>query len=434
MVEIFLNNDYINRNMNLKTLDTNWVRQAISRLAYGETTEKGIRPNISKKNLLKKGKLSPKKLPKTKILDHINHKTTIYYYGNGRRKDKNTLVMIDIDIQKIQKKGSTQGAINFVEHLKEKFKSLYYEPSTNKKGIHAYFLLEKEGHDAKRVNKILKGFENWLRAEAKKIGADIEQVEVKGSCPELVYHNNEIINIKYGTLAKLPRDIDVAKECKIFNIDEIEKEYFIQKKEKENKGSVSNKLFNEKDLEELKRYEEFFVSEIKSLKAREFRVTKHDWAVATMILLFINTNPNSDDSVPTDRIRGLWNSLYEKGDINRKWNHHRWKAIRDKLSELDLIEWIDNKYTFGDKGKKIKGQACKWKLTKKFVLILTQKAQILAPETERVSLMDSRTSNKEKTNTNSSKHSYLVPVLRYIIDRDKLYRMSLKVYDSLCYV
>ena len=176
-------------------LDTNWVRKAISRLAYGEKTENGIRPNISKKNLLKDGKLVPRKLPENKIKDHINGKSTIYYYGNGRKRDKNTLVMIDIDIQKIQKKGTTEGAVNFVEHLKEKFESLYYEPSTNRKGIHAYFLLEKEGCDAKQVNTILKGFENWLREEAKKTNADIEQVEVKGNCPEIIQILVSLMNL-----------------------------------------------------------------------------------------------------------------------------------------------------------------------------------------------------------------------------------------------
>jgi len=88
-----------------ETFDAKWVRKAISRLAYGEKTAKGIRPNISKKNLLRSGRLAPRKLSENKIKDHVSGKTTIYYYGNGRRKDKNTLVMIDIDIQKTQKKG-----------------------------------------------------------------------------------------------------------------------------------------------------------------------------------------------------------------------------------------------------------------------------------------------------------------------------------------
>jgi len=418
-----------------ETFDAKWVRKAISRLAYGEKTAKGIRPNISKKNLLRSGRLAPRKLSENKIKDHVSGKTTIYYYGNGRRKDKNTLVMIDIDIQKTQKKGSTEGAINFVEHLKDKFKSLYYEPSTNKKGIHAYFLLEKEGHDAKHVNKVLKGFENWLRTEALKIEADIEQVEVKGNCPELIYHEDEIKNIKYGTLAKLPRDIETARGCKVFNIKEIEKEFYIQRKYKEIKGSVSNKLFNEKDLLELKNYEEFFNLKIKDLKGRGFRVTAHDWSIGTMILLFVNKNPNTDESVPTERIKGLWDSLYSKGDINRGWNHHRWKAIRDKLSELGLIDWIDNKYTFGNKEKKIKGIACKWKLTEKFILTIRTLTKTSSQETERASLMDSEPNTKEKDITPSgSKHSYLVPILRFLIDKRKLYSMTMKLYDNFCYV
>ena len=409
---------------NIKKEDIAWIWQSTSRIAYGEKTSVGVRPNISKRNIFKNDKILARKIPRKKIQKHLNGEQTIYYYGSGSVKDQNTLVMIDVDVQKSKKLGSTQGAYDFINHIKLKFPNLYYEPSTNGKGIHAYIILKKENNDAKRINSVLKGFENWCRAESEKIKADIETVEIKGNCPEIIYKNKKPVNIKYGTLAKLPRNINAAKNSCTISIEKIIDEFYIEYKKEKKIGSCSGKLFSKKDIDHLKQLEMYFNNEIKSLKANKWRVTSHDFAIALMILLFIYKNPNIDQSIPTERVKELWISLYKSNDIQRNWNHHRWKSIRDHLSQMNLIEWFDNKYSYGNKEKNIKGIACKWKLKEKYVLYVLNYGKNTKEGQERAPLMDTNSYNKEKEYDNiNTKRFFIKPILRFLLENDRFDRV-----------
>lgn len=394
--------------------EINWIKEKISGIAYGEKTVSGVRPNVSKKNLIKNNKLFVKRLPNYKITDHVKNEKTIYFYGNGKCKSEETLVMIDIDINKNNKKGSIKGAIDFVNLLKkEYFPNLYFESSTNGEGIHGYFILKKLSFSANYVNKTLKNFENWIKNIAKSSKADIEDVEIKGLCPEINYHNNKISNIKYGTLAKLPRNIQTfyKENNQYLSIQEIEKQYSCFKINKnKNIGSVSNKLFQKEDLKNLPEYKNIFnkLTNNCKLKARNHVVTDDDFSIALLILFFIKNNPNSDGSIPTERVKQLWKSLYHYHDVNRNWNHHRWKTIRDFLSLNGYINWKDNNYSFGDKKSKKKGIACKWELSQKFLLYV-QNALSRRETKKRASLMDSIKIINIKIKENTR---YLVPILK----------------------
>lgn len=414
-------------------IEINWIKQKISGIAYGEKTISGVRPNVSKKNLIKKDKLFVKRLPNYKITDHTKNEKTIYFYGNGKSKSEETLVMIDIDVNKNKKKGSLQGAKDFADFIKkEYFPNLYIESSTNGEGIHGYFILKKLSFSANYVNKTLKNFENWIKNIAKVSNADIEDVEIKGLCPEINYHNNKISNIKYGTLAKLPRNIETfyKKNNQYLSIQEIEKQYssFKLKNKNKNIGSVSNKLFQEDDLKILPEYKKIFnlLTNNCKLKARNHIVTDDDFSIALLILFFIKKNPNIDGSIPTERVKQLWKSLYHYHDVNRNWNHHRWKTIRDFLSLNGYINWKDNNYSFGDKKNKKKGIACKWELSQKFLSYIRNTLSPRKTE-ERASLMDSINiiNIKIKENTRC-----LVPVLKCLttINYEKI---LIKLYSSM---
>jgi hypothetical protein len=286
-------------------IKTSWLRNKISQIAYGEKRPQGIRPNISKRNIIKNNKILARRIPNNKILDHINNDKTLYYYGNGKSKDKHTLVMIDIDVHKKQNLGSTKGAIEFAKYLADFFPNLYYEKSTNEKGIHAYIILEKENISSNIVNKTLKKFENWLKNEAEKIKADIEIVEIKGLCPEILYKNGKIINIKYGTLAKIPRNLEeiTNRKNEIININKLEEKFsFKKEKELKNKkeGSTTNKLFSDKDLSYMEKYKEIFNELTKGqiLKARNHTVTEDDFSIGLLILILMFSyhiiTPNCD--------------------------------------------------------------------------------------------------------------------------------------------
>jgi hypothetical protein len=94
-------------------------------------------------------------------------------------------------------------------------------------------------------------------------------------------------------------------------------------------------------------------------------VTETDFAQAVVLLRFFTENRNPDGSLPQRRVQELWTALYDAGDFTRPWNHHRWKAIRDWLSEMGWLDWQDHRYQIGTgRGD---GQACKWRLHEEFV-------------------------------------------------------------------
>ena len=61
---------------------------------------------------------------------------------------------------------------------------------------------------------------------------------------------------------------------------------------------------------------------------------------------------NPDGSMPLKRIEAIWDAAYEAGDTIRAFSYHRFKAIRDMLPDMGLLEWDDSTYRFG--------RACRW--------------------------------------------------------------------------
>lgn len=393
---------------NQKNKNIKFIKNLISRSNYGIKTSAGIRPSLTKASLKKNYK---KQISKKLMLEHWNNEETVYFYGNENIHEDLSLVMIDIDVNKKEKKGSLNGAINFAKNIKEKIGDFHSELSTNGNGIHIYLIIDKCKKAAHEVNEILKKFENYLRKEKEKLNADIELVEVKGSLHEIEYKNKNISQIKFGTLAKIPRDINsfIKYKNKKIKIKDIEKNFNFEFKEKTKKeGSISKKHINKEELFKLKDYEEISMKLFgeKKLKAGKFAVTHKDISIFLLLFNFFSKNKNSDNSMPTERFMVLWKKLYECGDIDRAWNHHRFKYIRDLFSKRGLINWIDNTYYFGDKTIGEKGIACKWEI-KKEVYMYSEKTQ----KEKRASLMD--TSAKESARIADIKRlfEYKVPVL-----------------------
>src|SRR5271166_1335361 len=84
----------------------------------------------------KHGWLKPKRphplkklvLPNYRYHDHFNGDDTLYYSANPRTDAEHAMFMIDTDVQKKRRLGSTAGAIAFHDHLKNYFPGLYDEP------------------------------------------------------------------------------------------------------------------------------------------------------------------------------------------------------------------------------------------------------------------------------------------------------------------
>ena len=95
-------------------------------------------------------------------------------------------------------------------------------------------------------------------------------------------------------------------------------------------------------------------------------VTEEDMAVFLMLLKFFTANMNANGSLPTARWRELWKALFEAGDIERAWCHHRFARMRYFLSDKDLLSWQDENFVVGvldEAGRFVPGEAAKWRAT-----------------------------------------------------------------------
>jgi hypothetical protein len=309
--------------------------------------------------------------------------------------------------------GTPQGALAFAEHLKRvRFPGLYFEPSAGVKGIHGYIIVRKLGRSAKEVNAALHRLQDWLVAEAKRVNADIELVEVKGTCLDVTFNYGMMETVKYGSFAKMPREAHRFQEWQnttVLSLAELEGSQFevntqpeifaiptstVKKpKKKILAGSVTGSFITDEELACIPRYEALYnqMTSGKNLKARNFSVTAHDFAIALLLLQFFKKNPNPDDSLPTKRVAKLWTALYRaESEVQRPWNHHRWKAIRDFLSMRGHINWTDNRYQYGEKveGDFVPGIACKFTITDEFAESLDMIVAVKATSTGGASFVD----------------------------------------------
>ena len=88
---------------------------------------------------------------------HWSGEETFYFTAAGSSRCNEILVNLDIDCHG---SGTERGALDTAEYLKATFfPGLYHEPSTNGRGRHGYFVLEKCGLNAEGVKVLLKGLE-----------------------------------------------------------------------------------------------------------------------------------------------------------------------------------------------------------------------------------------------------------------------------------
>ena len=362
-----------------------WLRDKVFCHVYGEKVGDDVYPSMTKEAFVgfynERG--HGKRLPNYKLQDHFDRLKTYYYFSSPNKTAEYALAMIDIDVLKTKMLGSPEGAKEFAALLRTRFPNLYVEASTGGKGQHAYLLVRKLGHSAEKVKAALKHLEKWLRQQAK--GFDIEIVEVKGTPPVVKYRDGGSIEaITYGSFAKLPREfgrfaewaatttMTVAELLALPLVEEVaqaepEKQ---AKADKHQVGSVSGKNISQEELDLMPAWERLFkqARKNKPLHGDRWAVTETDFAQAVVLLRFFTENRNPDGSLPQRRVRELWTALFDAGDFTRPWNHHRWKAIRDWMSQMGWLDWQDHRYQIGTGHGD--GRACRWRLHEDFVQIL----------------------------------------------------------------
>lgn len=358
-----------------------WLRERTFQEVYGYEKlvqdEREARPSLTKEMFQwrRNRRIHIRKLANYKYKDHFDRKATYYYFGNPTTSS--TLVMLDIDVQKTLKKGSTEGAVAFVKHLKNIWPDLYFEPSTGGKGIHAYLVLEKHGQDAQTVNAFLKTLQDWLRAEQEFTKADIELVEVKGTCPIIAMRDGKVESVKYGMFAKIPREAHRFEELAATTVLHIKDALpqssglvfkVIEPKKKTVSGSVSGKNISDDELALIPHFERHYEALGTVLRDQRYIVSSNDFAVFCVLQRFFFDNMNVDGTLPIRRVKKFWDALHECDQADRPFNHHRFKVIRDFLSQNRHIDWQDHRYQWSEGDKK--GIACKWRVTNHFYELL----------------------------------------------------------------
>jgi hypothetical protein len=325
--------------------------------------------------------------------DHFNNRKTFYFTADGRSSVAEVLINIDIDCHGA---GSLAGEIAFAEHLMATlFPNLYYETSTNGNGVHGYIVVVKGDLGDEGLNSALIVLDRWLKHELSSGKWDVENVEVKGQCPEFTWGMKkfELKTYKSGQLAKLPREALTradellgttrikVEELRRFRVPEAVKvesdasvvsekkrpEKSAVSEKKKRTGSIAGRHFGEDELAKLNggylSLAKDLIGEKRLVATGRKVVTVEDLAVFLMLLRFFTNNMNADGSLPTARWREMWMALYSCGDIERGWCHHRYARMRNFLEEQGLLSWENEDFTVGvfdDAGRFVPGEAAKW--------------------------------------------------------------------------
>lgn len=348
---------------------------------FGERLPIGIRPSCNKvefQHRYNAGRFT-RHLKNEDFSEHFLGQRTLYFFGTPRISDEYTLVMIDIDVLKALGLGSTAGAISFAEHLKSIWPNLYYERSTNGKGIHAYILVRKCQVGAEAVNESLDRLAAFLRHQADITNADIELVEVKGYCPIIKYdYKGNIVNVTYGTFAKYPRhaSLQQLQNTTVIDWQDLRREQYSvpDKPARLNTGSGCKSMPKDytEQLPDLINHFSKLTAGHKLVASDGRQVTNEDGGIVLLIAKYLSEHPNKEHRHSLRYCMLLWRWLHDEGACTRCPNHKIFAAVRNHLSSRGLINWIDNRYQPSSKPEAKDGVCCRWALMESFLSLLEQ--------------------------------------------------------------
>jgi hypothetical protein len=437
-----------------------WLRKRISSLDIGMMWEKGderhpIHLNSNKDILaiFNNGQHWRRDRLTNEMLEaHFAGKETLYFASTGDPKVDDVLVMIDIDCHHC---GSLKGAKAFARHLaKHYFPAMYWEPSTNGEGVHGYILVHKSLTGDIALKATLARLDRFLKQILAAGTWDVELVEVKGLPPVLSWDRHQrgkLANYTSGVLAKLPRNRDRFDELRnttLLTLGDIRRlpvdakriaDKIIKRHSAPAGSSTASLSFSEQEIAAVKGH---YLEVAQSLMTEHKLKTSGRWVaedrdVAIFLMLFnkFSLNPYPNGAMPTQRFIGYWTDLHEQGDVDRPFNEKRFKAIRDYLSSLGLIDWEDPNYEKGwydHDGNYHKGKAAKWHASDKLLETLEIPEEQDAEGEEREHPIDTPLILFAKNLTRQPESEAIRPVERVVIPiwrRDDLLEMAVPSLD-----
>ena len=251
---------------------------------------------------------------------------------------------------------------------------VFYENSTNCKGLHGYFLLYKSLKSAKYVRKVLDLLEKLINAEAVKVG--LKAIEIMAKPAMYEWEDNIIVGVTSATPAKLPVSTDITELASSSPID----------------LKVLERLTwdNEEVIDDLKQGSvSFHYKNFSGVTAKIQADVLNEWgcdyqklgrrniysghvAVLTYILYFLSKQKVS--YVSHSMIKYHWQELYRKGLTDLMYNKEIIIYSRNWISTKGMIEWIDNRYcmsVYSDDGEVVvQGVCCSFRLDSSLVKML----------------------------------------------------------------
>lgn len=362
-----------------------FLRKLISPYGYGSKDAFGYRRPTNKAlidDYNRKGFI--RGLTNAQMTDHFQGKGTYYFWADGRTRTPYALICIDIDNHKL---GTLDAALAFARYLRDTIlPGLYFEPSTNGRGVHGYVLIDKRGFGDERVHGLAKMLDRVLKVVHREWQAEnpalvVEGAEIKGHPPRITWtRDGQMKDLISGQFAKLPREMlsrfEEFKKTTVLDSKAISQLFLKYKDEPvvfdkpkvepaKIRGSLTGCVVKQANLDQWDAYLEvartLVVSSLKT-KGREV-ATAEDMAVLLLVLEACTNDMNSDGSMPTARIRENWQILFANGDVARPWCPRRYKTLRDQLSTLGHIDWEDRHYVPAALSPSGTGQAARWRLS-----------------------------------------------------------------------
>lgn len=342
---------------------------------------------------------------------HWSGEITLFFTASHLTSAPEVLIKIDVDCHDY---GSAEGSLAFCEHLADTiFPGLYHEGGrkATSRGRHAYLRIGRNGLGNGYLRKLLcERLLPMLREIAK--GFDVSDVEVKGLPFVLEYYDEQknrvgkskVKRITAGSLAKVPRDVSRFEEwtaTTLIDWDFLHRLPVVRKPRKEKTSKLrpavsspaspaadvvaggddmTSRAPRQKsgstsglpvDLDHLRQHmaayaqygDRLLAGEIVRAGGRHV-VTAEDVGIFCYLTEVFTNSLNADKTMPRDRYGKVWQGLYRTGAVPRGYDHARWKAVRDFLSDLGLIHWLDKTYkvstVIGMDGRGKNGTACKW--------------------------------------------------------------------------
>lgn len=317
---------------------------------------------------------------KARLARHRSGDETLFYCSRSDRG----LIIFDIDCHHT---GDVNEALRFARFLKARyFPTLCFEVSTSGNGVHCYIKVtwdEKESDEAtaKWLNKRFKRVQTWLSALVHEHGFELDGVEIKGT-PTFVGDRGDVI---FGQPCRLPRRIEDLANAPQLSIAELtamarrdqalidqhredlrEEAIANPKKRKMTRGSagVSFSVVTASMVSDQLATADLLAGETQMAARCEksIAVQAEDVAIFLAIVTELTRDMNDDGTMPTARIRAVWESAYRNGIVDRQFHASRFSSIRNALVDSGLIRMADNRYSHERKDGETKGTAMKWSI------------------------------------------------------------------------